>query len=58
MMYEMAMDAIAVFIGLAAANFCYQVFGAEDWETAIERTIFQAVAIGTLLLILSQEVTR
>lgn len=34
-----------LFIGLAAGNFAYQIFTDQDWETAKERSFFQATAL-------------
>lgn len=39
------------FLGMAAGNFLYQAITASDWETAFERTFFQAIAVGLIWLL-------
>lgn len=36
---------LLITLGLVLGNFIYQSFGGQDWETAVERSVFQIVAI-------------
>ena len=42
--------AIAICAGLMIGNFVWQAFTKREWGTAIERSFFQAAALGTFLL--------
>jgi len=46
----MYVTAIGVFVGLTAGNFIWQAFMERKWGKAVERSYFQAVALGTFLL--------
>jgi len=39
------MRELIIWIALASGNFFYQFFWQQDYETAIERTYFQALAL-------------
>jgi hypothetical protein len=41
----MLIDAILIILALTAANFIYQFFSDKEYETALERSYFQAVAV-------------
>ena len=43
--------AAAVLVWLTAANFIYQAATQRQWETAIERSYFQAVALLALAIV-------
>lgn len=36
---------LMVLLGLVAANYLYQAMTAQDWNTATERSFFQAMAV-------------
>jgi hypothetical protein len=39
------MNYVLVTFGLVVGNFMYQAFAGHDWESATERSFFQAVAV-------------
>ena len=45
------MKYITTTIALIAANYLYQSLSFKDWEVALERSYFQAVAILTIYLV-------
>lgn len=47
----MKIQLLILFVGLAASNFIYQMFTAKDYETAIERSFFQFVALALAWII-------
>lgn len=40
-----------LFVGLTAGNFAYQLFAAQDWATATERSFFQFMALLAVLIV-------
>jgi len=45
--------AITLWVGLTIANFIWEVFMKRDWGKAIEKSFFQAVALGLYLPIIA-----
>jgi hypothetical protein len=41
---------LAILIGMIAANFLYQAVIGQHWDSAFERSWFQAIAIGSVFI--------
>ena len=49
----MYVTALVVFVSLMFANFIWQAFKEREWHKAMERSFFQAVALGAFLLVMA-----
>ncbi len=47
----MFVTAVGLWAGLTVGNFLWQLATKKEWGVAIERSFFQAVALGTFLLV-------